>query len=155
MNFNLQRRLAKEVLRVGKYKIWIDASHADEIKEAITKADVRSLIKKGFIKFRRTNMRSRVRARKLHEQRVKGRQKGIGKRRGTKTARAGTKEVWISKVRSQRELLKSMKNSELLEKKEWKRLYRMVKGGFFRSKAHLKLYIEKEGLVKNVTGEKK
>lgn len=155
MNFNLQRRLAKEVLRVGKYKIWLDASHADEIKEAITKADVRSLIKKGYIKFRRTNMRSRAGARILHEQRVKGRKKGIGKRRGTHTARAGKKEVWMAKVRAQRTLLKSMKNSEILNQKDWKMLYRMVKGGFFRSRAHLKLYIEKEGIVKNVTGEKK
>jgi ribosomal protein L19E len=48
-----------------------------------------------------------------------------------------------------------MKNSGILEKKDWSRLYKMVKGGFFRSRAHLKLYIEKEGLVKNVTGEKK
>lgn len=155
MNFNLQRRLAKEVIGVGKYKIWLDASHADEIKEAITKADVRSLIKKGFIKVRKENMRSRARARILHKQRIKGRRKGIGKRKGIKTARTGKKEVWIAKVRSQRALLSSMKSSKLLSQKDWKKLYCMVKGGFFRNRAHLKLHIEKEGMAKNVKGEKK
>ncbi|MDD5417360.1 MAG: 50S ribosomal protein L19e [Candidatus Nanoarchaeia archaeon] len=148
MNFKLQKRLAKELLDVGESKIFIDSSHKDEIKDAITKADVRNLIKKGYIYAKKENKRSRARARTRHEQKVKGRRKGLGKRKGRKTARLGRKEAWMDRVRPQRELLKKIKVSGSVPKENWKKLYSMVKGGFFRSRAHLKLYIEKSEMSK-------
>ncbi|MCD6479148.1 MAG: 50S ribosomal protein L19e, partial [Candidatus Diapherotrites archaeon] len=42
--------IASRLLKVGKNKIWINPEEADSVKEAITKDDIRELIKSGVIK---------------------------------------------------------------------------------------------------------
>jgi len=57
----------------------------------------------------------------------------------------------MNKVRLQRKLLKEMKEKEIITSSVFRNLYLKSKGGFFRSKRHLKLYIEENKLVnKNV-----
>ena len=41
MNLKLQKELARKVLKVGKDRVWIDPDHLEEIKEAITRADIK------------------------------------------------------------------------------------------------------------------
>jgi ribosomal protein L19E len=50
-------------------------------------------------------------------------------------------------VRAQRELLKRMKEKGLITPAVYKGLYNKSKGGFFRSRKHLKLYIEERHLA--------
>ena len=56
--------------------------------------------------------------------------------------------MWISKIRAQRKFLKNLRERRLIDKKTYRRLYRLSKGGFFRSIAHLKLYIKEHKLIK-------
>ncbi len=144
----LQKRLAAQILNCSSYRIRFDASNLKDIKEAITKADIRILIKKGIITKLPIKGISRVRARKILVQKRKGRRSGPGSRKGKFNARAGLKGVWINKARKQRELLKRMKTSEIISNEDFWMLYAKIKGGFFRSVRHLKLYTQEKGLFK-------
>ncbi len=139
----MQRRLASELLKVGKTRIVFDSDKLKEIKEAITREDVRGLIIKGIISVKKKKGVSRARAKKLHEQRKKGRRKGQGSRKGTKTARTPKKRAWINRIRPQRSFLKLLKEKGKITNAQFRKLYRLAKGGFFRSRRHLKLYASK------------
>ena len=148
MKFTVQKRLAASVLGCSADKVWFDNSQLEKIKEAITRADVRSLINSGLIQRKADKGISRGRARKRHTQKQKGRQKGQGKRKGKKTARAPKKRNWINKVRTQRNFLKDLKEHANITNTVYRSLYSKSKGGFFRSKRHIKLYLEEHKLFK-------
>ncbi len=132
----LQRRLAAELLKCGVSRIWMEPTAASKISRAITRSDVRRLIAEGLIK---TKEGKWMRA-SAH------RRQDIGSRKGRRGARAGKKERWLKIARPQRKLLLDIKKS--LKMLEYRKLYRLVKGGSFRSKAHLKSYIQEKGLTK-------
>jgi len=148
MKLRLQKKLAAAVLGCSKKRISLDTTRLDDIKEAITKADIRSLISEGVIKKKPVKSTSRVRARKIAVQKRKGRRKGFGKRKGKKTARLSKKKAWINRIRTQRLFLKELKSKEIIPNIVYKQLYMRSKGGFFRSKRHIKLYIEEHKLAK-------
>lgn len=139
----MQRRLASELLKAGKNRIIFNKEMIDEIKEAITREDIRSLINRGAISVKPKKGVSRARAKKIHEQRGKGRRKGPGKRKGAKHARTPKKRAWINKIRPQRRFLRLLKEKGHVNNTQYRRLYRLAKAGFFRSKRHLKLYVNK------------
>lgn len=145
MDLRLARRLAAEILGVGESRIWIDPEKAEDVAAAISKDDIRGLIKAGAISVRPASTPSRGRARARHEKRKKGRGRGPGSKKGP---RVDEKRLWISRVRAQRKLLKELKSKGLIDTKALRRVYRLVKGGFFRSRAHLKLYLQEHGLLK-------
>ena len=120
---------------------------AEEIKESITKADIRGLIKDKAITIKQKKGVSRARANKIKTQKSKGRRKGAGRLKGKKTSRTPKKETWMNKIRIQRALLKELKEKKKITTAIFSELYRKAKGGFFRSKRHLKLYIEEHKLV--------
>ena len=85
--------------------------------------------------------------RQVLEQRLaKGRKKGPGSKKGKHTARAGKKELWIIKIRSQRELLKELFSKNLISKQDYRDLRQKAKGGYFRSLRHIKLYLTEHSL---------
>jgi large subunit ribosomal protein L19e len=145
---NLQKRLAAKLLKCSPKRIVFDTDKATEIKESITKFDIRGLIRKKVITKRQIKGTSRVRARKIQIQKRKGRRKGLGSRKGKASARAKPKRVWINKVRAQRNFLKLLKSKDLVSTADCRKLYAKSKGGFFRSIAHLKLFINEQGLIK-------
>src|SRR3989344_5520311 len=147
MQFTVQRRLAASVFGCSPDKIWFDASQLEKIKEAITRADIRSLINNGTIRRKVDHSNSRGRARARHAQKRKGRQRGVGSRKGKKTARLGRKDAWIDRVRLQREFLQSLRAGGYFDNKIFRDMYQKIKGGFFRSRRHLKLYLEENKLV--------
>ena len=144
----LQKRLASEVMKCSTKRVRFDPERTSDVKEAITKADIRGLVKLGVIKEKRVTGVSRVRARKIQIQKRKGRQKGSGSRKGKFTARAKPKSVWMNAVRAQRKFLKELKDKDLLIPGSFWNLYRKSKGGFFRSVRHIKLFIKEKGMVK-------
>lgn len=148
MKLKVQKRLAGEVLNCSPNRTWFDPERSSEIKEAITKIDIRNLVKDGMIAKKPANATSRVRARKMHLQKISGRKRGQGSRKGTKNARQSTKETWINNVRAQRKLLSALKEKKLVTREVYHELYSKSKGGFFRSRKHLKLYIEERNLAK-------
>ena len=83
-----------------------------------------------------------MRARKRLMQRRKGRQSGPGSRKGSRGARLSKKRGWINKIRIQREFLRELKVKKIIDEKLYRDFYLKSKGGFFRSKRHIKLYLE-------------
>lgn len=148
MKLTVQKKLAAQVLKCSKKRVVFNPERLDEVKEAITKADVKGLIGGNVIKEKPITGISRVRANKRKVQKAKGRRSGHGKRKGKKTARLPSKESWMKKVRVQRKLLKKLKDKNYLETKTYRNLYLKVKSGYFRNQRHIKLYIEEKGLIK-------
>ena len=146
---NVQRRLASQILKCGINRIRFEPDSLDEIKEAITKADVRSLINTGAISKKRLLNTSNFWSAKGKKQKSKGRQKGHGSRKGKKTARANPKMEWMNKIRKQRWFIKSLRARGMIASAVYHELYMKSKGGFFRSVRHLKLYSKEKGLIKN------
>jgi len=148
MRLDNQKKLAAQILKCSPSRIKLDTTRLSDIKEAITKVDIRSLITEGVIVRSPIKGISRHRALKIKIQKRKGRQKGHGSRKGTHFARLQKKRSWIAKVRNQRSLLNILREKKLLSPKIYRELYNKSKGGFFRSRRHLHLYIEERGLTK-------
>ncbi|MDY6789345.1 MAG: 50S ribosomal protein L19e [Candidatus Nanohaloarchaea archaeon] len=143
MDLKTQKKMASDVLGVGENRVWIDPGRQDEIEGAITKEDIRSLIESGAIQKKDKEGNSRGRAREKDEQKKKGRHKGHGSRKGSKKSRKKDKDEWKEKIRALRERLKEMRDSGELDPGSYRKLYDMAKGGFFRSKKHMEIYIDK------------
>lgn len=148
MQLKTQKRLAAQILKCSQKRIWFDMERASDIKEAITKIDIKSLIGDKAIKAKPVKSISKGRARKTKLQKRKGKQKGIGSRKGKKTARLPKKVAWMNSIRIQRRFLKELREKEIITKTNYQKLYLKAKGGFFRSKRHIKLYIEEHNLAK-------
>src|SRR3990167_5274971 len=138
MELKNQKRFVKSLTGVGNRRINFDSEKLSEIKEAITKRDIKGLINKKVIIIKQKRGSSRVRARKILVQKRKGRRKGKGSRKGKFTARLNPKSTWMNKIRNLREFLRELKSKELIDKKNYRELYLKAKGGFFRNKRHLK-----------------
>lgn len=147
MRLTAQKRLAGQILKRSPKKIKLDSTRLEDIKESITKADIRALIVDNAITGKPVKKASRGRTRKVKKQKAKGRRKGAGLRKGKKTARLPRKLAWMNKVRKQRIFLKELKEKELINQKSYRELYRKSKGGLFRSKEHMKLFINEKGYI--------
>ncbi|MAF51114.1 MAG: 50S ribosomal protein L19e [Nanoarchaeota archaeon] len=153
MNLRTQKRIAADILKVGINRVKFDSEKANEIKEAITKSDMRSLIKEGVVSKKPMLSQSKARARKIKEQKRKGNRKGPGSKKGTKNARLRSKTIWVTKIRVLRRFLKDLRAKKLLESKDYRSLVLKAKGGFFRNKRHIKLYVTERKLVKGAKDE--
>ena len=147
MNTKNQRRLAAQVMGCSPYRVSFDPTRLSDIKEAITKADLRGLVREGVITQIPMTGISHGRRRKSIIKKRRGQGKGQGRRKGSAGARLSKKTRWINKIRSQRGLLSSLKERGLIEHKVYRDLYLKSKGGFFRNKRHIKLYIEENKLM--------
>lgn len=136
----LQRRLASRVLGVGKSRIWMNPAKAEDINKAITAMDIRKLVKKNVIK---------VLPEKVHgRKKVVKHRKGPGRRKGGMYSSLTRKDRWIKTVRPLRRMLKELKATNQLDNRNYRQLRSLVKGGMFRSRSHLKIYLEQHGLLK-------
>lgn len=147
MKLKIQKKLASSIMKGSKKRVRFNEERLPEIKEAITKYDIKALIADGAITEIPKRGISRGRARLAHIQRTKGRQRGQGSRKGKKTARSPQKREWINKIRLMRSFLTELKEKDLITNKIFRELYLKSKGGFFRSKRHLKIYITENKLV--------
>lgn len=148
MKLKSQKRTAAQLLKIGRNRVWFDKERLSEIKEAITKADIRKLIKDLAIQARPSKGISGYRTKKNRLQKRKGRRQGPGSRKGTSNARLSRKKSWKERIRVQRRLLKKLREKEYLTPKVYRELYRKSKGGFFRSRRHILIYLEERGLLK-------
>ncbi len=151
MNVKTKKRITKSLFDVGNKRVWIDSSKLKDVKEAITKKDIKKLVKNEVIIIKQKKGQSRFRIRKIRKQRTKGRRSGIGSRKGSSNARISRKLQWRIKVRNQRELLKSFRDKVLISKKTYRLLYKKVKGGFFRNKRHIEIYLSEHKLMEDGT----
>ncbi len=150
MDYRLQRRLAAEVLGVGEKRIWIspDPEHAEEIANAVTRKDVMALIKRGLIRVLPERGIHGHASKVRHEQRKKGRRRGQGKRKGKATARLDPKRDWMYRIRKMRRFLRYLRDKGVIDRRTYRRLYRLAKGGMFRDLSSLKRYMVEKGILK-------
>ncbi len=141
VNLKAKKRLAARVTGVGVNRIKFDADHLDDIADAITRENIRSLITANTIKIKSFTGTSRGRAQKKKDQKNK-RGTTQGSKQGRKGARVGKKEVYVAKVRALRRLLKIAKDRKDLTNPEFWALYKKVGGNTVRNKAHLRSLME-------------
>ncbi len=145
---NNKKILAGKLLGLSPGKVRFAADALEDIQKAITRADLRGLIAMGKITAAGKNYHSRARARVIRIQKRKGRQRGKGSHKGSKHSLVGRKEQWVTRIRVQREFLQELRQKGLLEKKNYRQLYLMSKGGYFRNKRHIKLYLTEHHLLR-------
>ncbi|MCD6369591.1 MAG: 50S ribosomal protein L19e [Thermoproteales archaeon] len=141
------RRLAAEILGVGVHRVWIDPQQLERVATVISKEEVRKLIKEGVIRKRPVKgvSRHRIRIRKMKKKR--GRRRGPGSRKGP---RYDERELWISRIRAIRKFLKHLRDRKIIDKRTYRRLYLLAKGGTFRNVSHLKTYIKEHKLARRI-----
>jgi large subunit ribosomal protein L19e len=141
-NLKAQKRLAADVLDVGKNRVWFDPDAQGEIAEAITREDVRDLIADGTIDAKGKTGNARGRARERANKRSYGHQNGTGKRKGRKGARNPRKQDWESRIRAQRRTLKELRAEGTIDRTQYRALYNKAGGGEFDSVARLVAFAE-------------
>src|SRR3989344_67496 len=128
MNLSKKKELAKRTFRVGKDRIIFVESRLDEIKDAITKQDIRDLRGSGAIVIKESGGRKKIRGRK---------KRGTGKiRKSTKTR----KKDYITLTRKLRKHAGEMKKSGEITKDALNDIRKKIRNRVFRSKAHLREY---------------
>lgn len=133
---------------IGENRVWINPKEIDRVETAITRDDLRRLIRQGSIRTRPIKGVSRGRARVLKRKRVKGRRRGPGSREGTAHAKLPRKKLWIRTIRALRWRLKELKENKSITSLAYRKLYRMSRGGSFKNIANLDQHIEAKGLLR-------
>ncbi|MBI2043046.1 hypothetical protein HYT25_01520, partial [Candidatus Pacearchaeota archaeon] len=122
-----------KVFHVGKERIVFIKSRLNEIKEAITKQDIRDLKNDGAILIRG------IKGRKTAKKRARKRFVGKIKKRVNKR-----KKIYMVLTRKLRQYIEILKAQGKLPVEEYRDLRKKVRNSFFRSKAHLKEYLEEK-----------
>ena len=134
------KRLAADILKVGRSRVWIDPENIDRAMEAMTREDVKILIREKIVRKKPANNISRGRKRSK-----RGKRRGAGSKKGIVLNR---KTRWMIKIRSQRNFLRLLRRRRIINKTVYRRLYRMAKGGAFNTKAQIKNYIKEKELAR-------
>ncbi len=130
MNLRSKKELSAKTLKVGKERITFVNSRRDEIKEAITKQDIRDLHADGAIKVKEIKGRKTVLKKK--------KRKSPGNVRKKVNTRKRDYVIMTRKLRGySREMLK-LGN---INKEDEKEIRKRIRNRAFKSKAHLKEYI--------------
>ncbi|MEM3227485.1 MAG: 50S ribosomal protein L19e [Candidatus Micrarchaeaceae archaeon] len=145
MSIKFVRRAASYIMNRGESAIRIKPSALADAKKALTKEDVRDMIKKGNIYAIKKKKNISIYGKLLQEKRSEGRSRGPGRKRGTFKARAG--ETYAKKVRGQRRILKALKHDNTIDNQTFRKLYSLVKGGTFSSKVTLLHHIRSIGIT--------
>jgi large subunit ribosomal protein L19e len=154
----IQKRLAAHLLNASPKRVRFNIERLADINSAITKTDIRMLIADGAIYKINEKGVSRSRARHIAKQKSKDRQRGTGSRKGKKTSRLPSKQLWINKIRSQRNFIYELKEKGSITKETFRDLYMKSKGGYFRSTRHIKIYLSDNSLftkAKKITPKEK
>ncbi len=141
LKLTFQKRLAADLLKCGVHRVKIDPEKLEDVLDAITREDVKGLIKDGVIYKEQKKGVSRARARRRKK-------KGPGSRKGGKYSRLSRKEQWMRRVRAQRRKLRELRDRGLITKTVYRRVYRMVKAGAFKSIRRMIDYLEQNKLLR-------
>ena len=141
-----QRTMAAKIMKCGESRIWLDPTRLADIEEAITSADVRRLIKDGVIARKPKQGLSSFRKNKIAAQKKKGRRRNRGSVKGKIAGHK--KRAWMKTIRSIRKLMVELKATGKIDNKTYRDLYTKSKSGYFRSKSHIMIYLERNNLLK-------
>ncbi|MAG11115.1 hypothetical protein CMI44_02285 [Candidatus Pacearchaeota archaeon] len=130
MNLRKKKELAVRVLGAGKRRVNFVQSRLEEIKEAITKQDIKDLKKEGAIIVKEIRGRKKIVK--------KGKKKSPGKIKKKVNKR---KQEYVIMTRRLRGYVAELKKKGELSAEEVKEIRKRIRNRKFRSKAHLKEYI--------------
>ena len=141
VNLKTKRRLVSRILGVGANRVRLDSEHLDDVADAITRDNIRSLVTANIIRVRPIKGTSRGRS---HFKKFQRHRRGTkqGSKKGKKGARIGKKEVYVKKMRAMRHQLKVSKYRKEITNKDYWNLYRQVAGNQIRNLAHLRTLIK-------------
>jgi len=141
VNLRTKKLLVSRMYGVGIKRVSFDSEHLDDIADAITRENIRSLLTANTIKIKPIVGTSRGRAK---VKKIQKKKRGVkqGSKKGRKGARVGKKVVYVAKVRSLRYRLKIAKDRKEITNKEFWELYKKIGGNTVRNVAHLRALIE-------------
>lgn len=140
MKLNKKKELAVRTLGVGKQRIVFVKNRLEEIKEAITKQDIRDLNKEGAILIKDPKGRKKVIRKK--------KKKGPGK---IKIKVKKRKQEYVAITRKLRKYVKELKKIKRITKEEEIDLRKKIRNRKFSSLSGLKAYLKaRESLQKEV-----
>ncbi|MBT4376345.1 hypothetical protein HOD29_03140 [archaeon] len=131
MNLRSKKELAAKTMGVGKARVTFMHARLTDIKEAITKQDIKDLVQDGAIlikpvKGRRTNVKRKN-------------AKGPGKIKKKVNTR---KQEYVKMTRKLRNYIAELRKQGKLTREEVKEIRKKIRNRIFKSKANLKLYIK-------------
>jgi len=132
MDLKTKKRLAARVLGVGLERVMFDETRTDEIKEALTRQDIRDLFKGGAIKIKEIKGR-----RKREKRKTKRRGGKIRKRVGAR------KKEYKTLTRKLRKTIKALKKAGVISKEKYLKLMKEIKAKTFKTRAHLMEAVKK------------
>lgn len=130
MNLEKKKILAGKVLGVGKKRIIFIEPRLSEIKEAITRQDIRDLHRDGAIVIR--NIKGKKARRKIKSRSVGNVRKKMRKK----------KKTYMALVRKLRKYVAELKSIGRLSREEADLLRKRIRNTDFKSRNHLKKYIQ-------------
>ncbi|MBD3252250.1 hypothetical protein GF386_00785 [Candidatus Pacearchaeota archaeon] len=131
MNLKKKKELAKKTLGVGKNRITLNREALSEIKEVITKQDIRDLKKEGMITLKPIIGRRKIKKRKT--------KRGPGKIKKKIDKR---KQEYVKITRKLRDYIKMLKYQNKIDREFYRDLRKKIRMRVFKSKKYLKDYIE-------------
>jgi len=147
VNLKTKRQLVSRILGVGVDRVKFDPDHLDEVADAITRDNIRSLITANVIEVKPIKGTSKGRSYFKKFQRGRRGTKQ-GSKKGSKGARGGKKEIYVKKIRAMRHQLKVSKARKEIKNDAYWNLYKQVSGNQVRNLAHLR------SLIKEVRSKK-
>jgi large subunit ribosomal protein L19e len=137
MNLKKKKELAAKTLKVGKNRIHFSEEGLSEIKEAITKQDIKDLFNEGIITIKPIKGRKTIKKRKTKI--------GPGKRKKRINKR---KEEYVKITKKLRLYLKELKKSNAINRELYIELRKKLRNRYFKSKANLKEYLDNPDRIK-------
>jgi len=124
-----KKQLVTRILKVGADRVKLDENRKDEIKEAITRQDIKDLVKSKAIIIKD----------------VKGKRKKGKKRRKKKRKKIKTrKQDYVRLTRKLRKDVKKLLEEKKISKGQAKKLRKRIKAKAFRSGAHFHTLLKEE-----------
>jgi len=141
VNLRTKRQLVSRILGVGVDRVKFDPTYLDDVADAITRDNIRSLITANVIEIRPIKGTSKGRA---HFKKAQRKKRGTkhGSRKGSRGARVGKKEVYVKRIRAMRHQIKVSKARKEIPNESYWNLYKQVNGNQVRNLAHLRSLIE-------------
>ena len=131
MNLAKKKELAAKTLGVGKNRIIFNMENLAEIKEAITRQDIRGLKEEGVITIKSIKGRKKIKRRKTR--------RGPGK---IKKKVNNRKQVYVKITRKLRYYLKCLKERGVVDRELYLNIRKKIRMRDFGSKASLKEYLK-------------
>lgn len=137
MKLDKKKQLAARALGVGKGRICFRVENLAEIKEAITKQDIKDLIAQGIITIKEAKGRKRIKRRKTRRKEGK-----IKKKIKTR------KQEYVKLTKRLRRYIKEAERQGKIDKEKYQELRKKIKAKIFKSAAQLKDNLKEVGVKK-------